>query len=871
MNFLQFAGTELQARTNIWFENLLRETANRDERQACEALGYLLYAGSPADAWYEGLPDTIWLCWPSLTAAFHATWPVSPKLLNASRALHAKRMEREEDMARAKLEEMVLVARRAVEAAREREDYMWWGYLEEKNRLAFEARCEAAFDEDWAEFEEWERSAQAAREEDERVQREYEAQEIAREEDLAWQAQEEQLDEDWRARVAVIKAEGRRAAVELGIARVLRVKEVLRAEAEVEDRRRRRQEATRQRTTARCVRHPLYTTPTTLATLSAPPNTTVVAYPVVLETIVADVLEPTMKKPPDGPGLESFIASVSQELAGTGRASSRRGKIVEGQLIRVEELTSHLQPGTFVVDDRLREVVVLLPTKHPGTGPTTTPIINPELYDDERPLAVKHPNNLTPHPHPRERSSCTAVVRLLVTNDRPALTEHPTMRVNAWFTAIASTVSPPVHVITRSAHLVQPPPNGERPTLAKHPTAILGIAPIVLHTPVPFKRDWPRSFHFIGPRIAVQRPSSDRPALTKRPTGWLSVVAIVCMRVPRRVDRSLRSFGPNELPTVVQSTYNDGQPRSIEYSASEPSPPANDGSTALVTSTIPCSPKGDRTARTMHPTTRENALSFIMSPTPPSTSDLTRRPDVMQPLVLVDRPAAVKHPMTRQDTLPTPALSNVPLTHDDTRSALLVRPSANDDHPAAVKHPTVDIPVDSLPHPRSTSCRYNLTRTSPIDEFYPVEQPPHDDARPPATKHPTTPSQFHNVLVSFSPQLLVSLESGSRGLTSPASPPRRLRLSRPHAPRVPQPPNASRVPSPPCPPPHRVPLALPAFTPSRAPVPSPPLSRPRVGRAPSPSPCSLALCPLAVPLAFLAPPSSPRPPSRVSRTPSPSL
>ncbi|KDQ15229.1 hypothetical protein BOTBODRAFT_174085 [Botryobasidium botryosum FD-172 SS1] len=114
-------------------------------------------------------------------------------------------------------------------------------------------------------------------------------------------------------------------------------------------------------------------------------------------------------------------------------------------------------------------------------------------------------------------------------------------------------------------------------------------------------------------------------------------------------------------------------------------------------------------------------------------------------------------------------------------------------------------------------------------------------------------------------------------LTLPPAPPCVLRCHRVAcASCVPQPPNTSCVPSPPRPPPHRVPLALPAFTPSRAPVPSPPLSRPHVGRAPSPSPCSLALCPLtsphllaspgplAIPLALAVPP---RCPPRVSHAP----
>ncbi|KDQ11953.1 hypothetical protein BOTBODRAFT_35010 [Botryobasidium botryosum FD-172 SS1] len=740
MNFLQFTGAERrQTDVDAWFENLLRQTTTRDERQACEAFECLLRAGSHADSWYLNLPDTTKSHWPSLTAAFHATWPVSSRLLLADRVLHARRMDRQEELARRRDEERVTAAQRAVENASEEEDYMWWAYLEEKKRLALDARREAAFDEDWAEFEEWERSAQVAREEDERVQREYEAQEIVREEeDLAWQVQEEQLDEDWKAMVAAMETEGRRAAVELGIVRVLRVKEVLRAEAEVEDRRR-RQEATRQRTTARCVRHPLYTTPTTLATLSAPPNTTVVAYPLMLETIVADVLEPTVKKPPDGSISKVIARGTLRESVRMGRGRFEREGVVN---VRVKEAigpASHSQRDHIAFSDRRREIVVLPPTKHPTT------ITWIAFVTSHYPLSFKHD---------RPRSVCFIGLRIALQrpNDRLALTKHPTTHFHAWFIAITSISPSCVHVIMRSARLLQPPPNGERPTLTKHPTTILGIALIAFHSPFPSKRDWPRSFHFIGPRIAVQRPSNDRPALTKRPTGWLSVVAVVCMRVPRRVDRSLRSFGSNEPPIVVQSTYNDGQPRSIEYPASEPIPPAYDHSTVPATSTVACSTKRDRPARIKHPTTRKNASSFIVSTTPPSTSDLTRLPDVVQPLVLVDRPAAVKHPTTRQDTLPTPALSNVPFTRDDTRSALLVRSSADNDHPAAAKHGTTVIPVDSVPHPRPASPRYNRTRSLPIREFYAIEQSPYDGERPPATKHPATRSLPHSILVSLSLQ-----------------------------------------------------------------------------------------------------------------------
>ncbi|KDQ18794.1 hypothetical protein BOTBODRAFT_170801 [Botryobasidium botryosum FD-172 SS1] len=583
MNFLQLSGTEHQRAVNAWVENLLRETANRNERQACEAFECLLSAGSRADIWHAGLPDTVKASWPLLIAAFHATWPVSPKLLNADRALHARRMEREEDTARAKLEETVLVARRAVEAAREQEDYMWWGYLEEKNRLAFEARCEAAFDEDWAEFEEWERSAQVAREEDERVQREYEARETAlEEEESAWQAQKERLDEDCRAMVAAMEAEGRRAAVELGIVRVLRVKEVLWAEAELEDRRR---EITTRRTKVPHVHQHSCTTAPKLPIVS----TFTILYPPPSDAFAANVLEPTAKKPPD----ERDFESASRELAGAARARLRRGSTSNGWAMNINDPTRR----EFSTNDRRREAVVFPPTKHPTAELSTMPITRDLIHSlylaisnnvvrlsiiDERFPPTKYPTALvlairTVHmgstPFGHDFACLPHFIHPPAIHDRPVLTKHPTTYFHASFIANTSLSPSCVHVITRSARLVQPPPSGERPTLTKHPTTILGIALIVFHSPFPFKRDGPRSFHFIGPHIAVQR-LNDCPALTKHPTGWLSVVAVVCISVPPRVDRSLRSFGPNKLPIVVQPTYNDGQLRSIEYPASEPTPPA---------------------------------------------------------------------------------------------------------------------------------------------------------------------------------------------------------------------------------------------------------------------------------------------------------
>ncbi|KDQ19704.1 hypothetical protein BOTBODRAFT_170760 [Botryobasidium botryosum FD-172 SS1] len=375
MDFLQLSGTEHQRAVNTWFENLLRETANRNERQACEAFECLLSAGSRADTWHAGSPDMVKASWPLLIAAFHATWPVSPKLLNVDRALHARRMEQREDMARARLGETVMLAWRAMEAAREQEDYMWWTCLEERNRLtAFRGP-------DWAEFEEWERSGQVAHEEDKRVQCEYEAQEIAREEeDLAWQAQEEQLDEDWRARVAVMEAEGRRAAVELGIVHVLRVKEVLRAEAEVEDRRR-RQEMMRQWTTAHCVRHPLYTTPTTLVMLPAPPNTTIVGYPLMPEIIATNVLEPTAKKPPDGWDFEN----TPREPVGAARAGLGRGITANRWAMNVNGPTRR----EFSTNNRRRGVVVFPPTKHPTRTPESPNICPIQKWKKSAPNKAK--------------------------------------------------------------------------------------------------------------------------------------------------------------------------------------------------------------------------------------------------------------------------------------------------------------------------------------------------------------------------------------------------------------------------------------------------------------------------------------------------
>ncbi|KDQ08585.1 hypothetical protein BOTBODRAFT_179662 [Botryobasidium botryosum FD-172 SS1] len=238
MNFLQFWGDEQQHGIDAWFENLLRETTDRDEQQACEAFGCLLHVGSPADAWYEDLPDTIRDHWPSLTAAFSMVWPVSRKLLCASGALHVRRMEREEESARLWDKEVLRLVEQELEWATEWEDYMGWVCRDEKRKMTFRARCEVAWESELQRLDKWERASREAYEEDERVRREYEAQEIAREEeDLARQAEEERLEEDWRASMAVLDEEERRTAGKLGAARIRRVEGILRVVAEVEDRR----------------------------------------------------------------------------------------------------------------------------------------------------------------------------------------------------------------------------------------------------------------------------------------------------------------------------------------------------------------------------------------------------------------------------------------------------------------------------------------------------------------------------------------------------------------------------------------------------------------------------------------------------------
>ncbi|KDQ06398.1 hypothetical protein BOTBODRAFT_181636 [Botryobasidium botryosum FD-172 SS1] len=560
MNFLQLWGDEQQRGIDAWFENLLRETTNLTESQACDAFGFLLHAGSPADAWYEDLHDNIRLRWSSLVAAFSSVWPVSRKLLCADGALHTRRMEREEERARLKDEEVLRAVEQELEWATEEEDYMWWAYLEEKKRLALDARREAALDEDWAEFEDWERLVEAACAEDERVRREYEAQEIAyEEEDLAWRTEEERLEERWRAETTTLEAEGRRLAEELAAARARRVEGILRVVAEVEDRRRRRrqeattttggddddrrrrrrQEATRRRTTAHCGRRPLYTTP---AALAVPLNTTV-TYPPSLETVAADVLEPTVEKPPDSLGTGVITSATPRGDAVTGRARLEREGDANGQVRNANELSSQPQRELSIGGDRRRGIVVLPPTKHPTAITSIPSIACPQLHDDERPPTSKHSTEPAPYPPlPRERLPCTAnssippwvdrlvrslrpndssiAMQSLRTNDHPAPTKHPT--------AITSTVPithpyPPslqhdrTHSLCTkdSSFVAQSSTSNDRPAPTKHPTtrfhasliSIVSTATLIFH-------DGTRPKDFVQPPAV-----SDPPALTKHPTA----------------------------------------------------------------------------------------------------------------------------------------------------------------------------------------------------------------------------------------------------------------------------------------------------------------------------------------------------------------
>ncbi|KDQ12672.1 hypothetical protein BOTBODRAFT_188954 [Botryobasidium botryosum FD-172 SS1] len=676
MNFLQLWGDEQQRGIDAWFENLLRETANLSERQACDAFGFLLHAGSPADAWYEDLHDDTRLRWPSLILAFTSAWPVSNKLLCASGALHARRMERKEEQARVRDEEVLRAVEQELQWATEEEDYMWWAYLEEKKRLALDARREAALEEDWAEFEEWERSVQVMCVEDKRAERECKAQQIAREgKDLEWRAAEERLEESWTAEMATLEVEGRRMVEEMTAARVRRVEGILRVVAEVEDR---RQEATTRQTIAHCVRQPPCTTSTTSTTptlLAPPPNTTTGHSP-PLEIVATDVVEPTVKKPPDGLSLESATSDASRETAETGRAVSGQEGIVEGRVPNAYGLAYHPLCKSPIIDNRLREVVILPLTKHPTTTSSTTPVVRASapswvvrlvcsfllnefpiavqpVHDDYRSLATKHPTEPVVHAsldHDQARSPSTTDSRNVIlsptTGDRPAPTKHPTALSAAASITIPRTTSSGHDPTGTSPIVKQLLDDDDHPAPTKHPTACEYASLIVIaSTAAPCVHDGTRLTDFVQP------PADDnRPALTKHPTtranATLVAIASTVSLFAHAITRSARFVQrpPNDRPQAVK------QPTASSWTAlvvNTRPPWFTGGLMAIIALTGEHELTLDRPALTKHPTTLNKALSMATPPTPSSTNSLTRSLDFAQPLASDDRPTPTKHPATR--------------------------------------------------------------------------------------------------------------------------------------------------------------------------------------------------------------------------------
>ncbi|KDQ08129.1 hypothetical protein BOTBODRAFT_191990 [Botryobasidium botryosum FD-172 SS1] len=792
MNFLQFWGDEHQHGIDAWFENLLRETTNLTERQACDAFGFLLHAGSPADAWYEDLHDNIRLRWPSLVLAFTSVWPVSKKLLCASGALHARRMERKEEQARVRDEEVLRAVEQELRWATEEEDYMWWAYLEEKKRLALDVRREAALDEDWAEFEEWERSVQATCGEDERAEREYEAQETAREEeDLVRQAEEQRLEEERRASMAILEAEGRRAAEGLGAARVRRVEGILRVVAEVEDRR--RQEAMMQRTTAQCERQPLYTTPITSTMLAVPPNAKV-TYPPPPETIPTDIVEPTAKKPPDGWSREATTSDAAREPAERGEIGVEGERIVDGRAMNAGGLTSHSLREPSVIDDRPREIIVLPPTKHPGTIPPTLSITYRQPHDDERPPAIKHPTKLVRHPHqPRERSSCGGVVRLRVTDDLPALTKHPTAALSAisvgregvplWVARLVrslrlndfsiviqssshtnerptptkylttrgyapsivfvSTVSPFAHVATRSARFVQPPLNDDRPAAVKHPTTRENASLIVIPPAAP------PFGHDESPK------ADDRPAPTKHPT-MVPLTSSVTSHHPPPLgyDPPALTKHPGTGPAISITDlqlHNDERSPTTKHPTNLASLSREPSSCTIVVRLLA---RGGCPALTKHPTTRANATFVaIVYTVSPFVHAVTRSARFVQPPPNDDRPQAVKHPTALSWTVLV--IKTRPPWFTGGLTATIALTGEHElalDRPALTKHPRTLNNALSIATPPTSSSTNDLTRSSDS------AQPLASGDRPTPIKHPATTRQITSSILVL-PILPCTLEA----------------------------------------------------------------------------------------------------------------
>ncbi|KDQ10564.1 hypothetical protein BOTBODRAFT_178048 [Botryobasidium botryosum FD-172 SS1] len=283
-------------------------------------------------------------------------------------------------------------------------------------------------------------------------------------------------------------------------------------------------------------------------------------------------------------------------------------------------------------------------TKHPGTGPTIS-ITDSQPHDDERPPATKHPTNLAPRP--RKPSSCRGVVRLLAWDGCPALTKHPTTRANASFVAIAPTVSPFVHVVTRLTRFVQPPPNDDRPQAVKHPTALPWTV-LVINT---------RSPWLTGGLMATialtgeHELAFDRPAPTKHPTT--------------RKNASLTVIASTILPSVHGNIFSTDFVR----------PPA----------------VSNPPAPTKHPTPRQSPTLSTHDST--RLSCLIRLPAITNGHALVsmvpsadDQPSPIKHPTTTRDTASSIVLSPTPLfTFEATRLVRCGRPSLVGERPARLE------------------------------------------------------------------------------------------------------------------------------------------------------------------------------------------
>ncbi|KDQ08586.1 hypothetical protein BOTBODRAFT_179663 [Botryobasidium botryosum FD-172 SS1] len=165
--------------------------------------------------------------------------------------------------------------------------------------------------------------------------------------------------------------------------------------------------------------------------------------------------------------------------------------------------------------------------RHPScTG--RSPIVTQSLHHNDRPSPIKHP---TPETVLLVNNDLTAAATYtdarLPANDRPRPTKHPTTRANTSFVAIAPTVSPLVHVVTRSARFVQPPLDDDRLPPTEHPTMCPSYS-IDSHIAVQQLDDEerPSTVKHRAPLVtgitiepySLPDRINDRPALTKHPT-----------------------------------------------------------------------------------------------------------------------------------------------------------------------------------------------------------------------------------------------------------------------------------------------------------------------------------------------------------------